>query len=122
MPRSSRKEKLAQYVQHQKDWVKEQGLSQAGYVERYKEFGHPEVLGEGGSAIFAADVSALAVDIGRLRKAEGRKGPELQKDDVFDAFLFASDAPQQLKDREEARQVKIIELYSMKPLESCSTR
>lgn len=102
MPRLSKKEKLAKIVQEQKDWVASHGLSQAGYVSRYKEFGHPEVLGDGGSAIYSADVAALAKDIGLLRKAEGRKGPELQKEDVFDAFLFASDAPQQLKDREEA--------------------
>jgi len=113
MPKLTRKEARAELVQTQKAWITEHGLSQAGYSKYYGEPGQGVCVGHGGSAIFAADVASLARKIGLLKKACGRKGSEMQSEDIFEAIFFASDAPVEAKLKEERRTVKLVELVNL---------
>jgi hypothetical protein len=91
MPKSSRKKiALSRLVDDQRNWIAEHGRDQAGYVKQYGDPGTGRCCGAGGSAIYSADVTALAVLVGKLRKAHGRPGPELQPEDVSFAILSAS--------------------------------
>jgi len=75
-----------------KQWILDHGLTQAGYVRHY---GDPILdrwyHGQGGSAIFAADVTNLACLIGLEKEAKGRTGHFLQPEDLNEALRFASD-------------------------------
>jgi hypothetical protein len=79
MPKLSNKVRLVSEEMTQRTWIREHGLSQAGYVKNYGDPGKKHCSGNGGSSI-----------IGKLNKARGRKGPELKPVDVFEAIMFAS--------------------------------
>jgi hypothetical protein len=83
MPKLSNKVRLVSEEMTQRTWIREHGLSQAGYVKNYGDPGKKHCSGNGGSSIYAAI-------IGKLNKARGRKGPELKPVDVFEAIMFAS--------------------------------
>lgn len=49
----------AQAVREQRAWIAEHGGSRAGYVARYGAATDPDRLGDGGEAIYSADVARL---------------------------------------------------------------
>ena len=51
--------KLLAEILRQRDWIKSCGGDLAGYKAKYKEPGHPDCYGEGGTAIYNADMAAL---------------------------------------------------------------
>jgi hypothetical protein len=52
-------EKAAQRVRDERAWIEEHGGNEAGYVIRYGSRVDPDHYGNGGEAIYAADVAAL---------------------------------------------------------------
>jgi hypothetical protein len=52
-------EKAAQRVRDERAWIEEHGGNEAGYVIRYGSRVDPDCYGNGGEAIYAADVAAL---------------------------------------------------------------
>ncbi len=70
MTKVSRKT-IDQYITEQRQWIEEHGGDLAGYVARYGSRDDANHYGDGGEAIYQADIDALA-DFER-RKAAGRK-------------------------------------------------
>lgn len=48
-----------QRIQEQESWIEEHGRDLAGYIERYGSKDDPQHYGDGGEAIYKADVAAL---------------------------------------------------------------
>jgi hypothetical protein len=61
------KKSVAQQVAEQREWIEEHGRSLSGYIERYGSVDDPKHYGDGGEAIYEADVSALRRLEERLR-------------------------------------------------------
>ena len=69
MPRVSKRTWLTREFESQRRWIEEHGGSLAGYVEHYGSKDDPKHYGDGGEAIYAADVAQLrALDM-QLAKA-----------------------------------------------------
>jgi hypothetical protein len=63
----TRKTSLNHQMLEQLKWIADHGNTLAGYVARYGSANDPEHYGDGGEAIYAADVAEL-VRIERLRR------------------------------------------------------
>lgn len=59
MNRIAKHEKLRQRVLAQRKWIHEHGSNPAGYVTRYGDPGADRCYGNGGTAIWKADLAAL---------------------------------------------------------------
>lgn len=57
-------------VAEERRWIAEHGGNRAGYIARYGSARDPEHSGDGGEAIYAADVAALERAEARLRRLE----------------------------------------------------
>ena len=51
---------IAELIEQQRHWIEEHGSNIAGYVVRYGSRMDEEYYGEGGEAIYAADIAELA--------------------------------------------------------------
>lgn len=51
--------KARERVEEERRWIREHGRNLMGYVERYGEDDDPDKYGDGGRAIYAADLGAL---------------------------------------------------------------
>lgn len=61
-------DKLLREIADQIDWIETHGRTEAGYVRRYGAANDPEKYGDGGEAIYAADVRALNNLLTRARR------------------------------------------------------
>lgn len=61
----SRAERIQEYIQQQEAWIQQCGGDLAGYIANYGSKNDPNHSGDGGEAIYAADVAQLT----RLRAA-----------------------------------------------------
>lgn len=52
-------DKLLKEIADQIDWIEGHGRTEAGYIQRYGSAESPQKFGDGGEAIYAADVGAL---------------------------------------------------------------
>lgn len=64
----TRFERIAQEIADQEKWIEKHGGNLVGYVERYGSKHDPEHFGDGGEAIYKADVNELM----RLREQDLR--------------------------------------------------
>jgi len=64
-PKLQRKPRLAAAIAAQEKWIEQCGGSRAGYVARYGAKNDPDRYGDGGEAIYVADMAELV----RLRLA-----------------------------------------------------
>jgi hypothetical protein len=55
----SKSQKRQRQIDAQRQWIAEHGGTLAGYIERYGSKDDPQHDGDGGEAIYAADVAAL---------------------------------------------------------------
>lgn len=46
-------------VHEQRDWIRDHGGSLSGYIDRYGDPGMERCYGDGGTAIYAADMNSL---------------------------------------------------------------
>ncbi len=58
---------IAQRLEEQRRWIREHGGSESAYVLRYGSAADPVHYGDGGEAIFAADMGALVTLSKRAR-------------------------------------------------------
>lgn len=58
-------------VEAERSWVEDHGASLAGYIERYGEADDPDRHGDGGAAIFWADMAALREAEAAYRRVRG---------------------------------------------------
>lgn len=63
-------EKLRHRVQDERKWIKDHGGNLTAYIARYGSKDDPEHYGDGGEAIYAADVAALLRAETELERAE----------------------------------------------------
>ena len=71
-PKITKSEHLAQEIVDQERWLIDRGASREGYVEYYGSRNDPEHYGEGGEAIFLADVECYAKLQALYQKMTGR--------------------------------------------------
>lgn len=57
---STRRKTIDQWIWEQKRWIEKCGGSLAGYIARYGSASDPEHSGDGGEAIYKADMNELA--------------------------------------------------------------
>lgn len=75
MPKPSKLETLERRLQAERDWIVRHGGSLHGYILRYGSKHDAEHFGDGGEAIYAADMAALAAieaDVGRAQARHPR--------------------------------------------------
>ncbi len=66
--RATKRAKLEKCIEEQQRWIAEHGGDEFGYVARYGAATDPDKYGDGGEAIFAADMGALI----ELERMHGR--------------------------------------------------
>ena len=56
---ASHRARVARWIADQRQWIETHGATLSGYVARYGSAEDPEKYGDGGEAIYAADLAEL---------------------------------------------------------------
>ncbi len=79
---TDRVERLRRDVEEQKEWIAEHGGHLAGYVDRYGSKDDPKHYGDGGEAIYEADMGELRRRERLLEAATGGAAPTTKKPEL----------------------------------------